>query len=268
MTILNIINYLFIQKALITGSFIAILCSSLGVFLVLRRLSLIGDGLAHVSFGSIALGLFFGIYPIYLSIPIVMISSILILKLVEHAKIYGDAAIGIISSLGIATGIIFASISRGFNIDLFSYLFGNILTISNQEMYLSVILFLIVLIIIIFYYHDLFSTTFDEEYAKVSGINTKKINYILVLTTSISVVLAIKVVGTMLVSSLLIIPPITAFQAAKGFKFTLLLSAIFSASSVIIGIFISYYLDIPAGAAIVIVNFIFFLSVFVLKRLK
>jgi zinc transport system permease protein len=268
MNLFNVFNYVFIQKALITGSFIAILCSSLGVFLVLRRLSLIGDGLAHVSFGSIALGLFLGFYPIYIAIPVVMISSILILKLVEKANIYGDAAIGIISSLGIAAGVILASISNGFNIDLFSYLFGNILAISNNEMYLSVLLSLIVIIIIITYYNDLFSITFDEEYAKVSGVNTKKINHFLVLFTAISVILAIKVVGTMLVSALLIIPPVTSLQISKGFKSSIWISVILSATSVILGIFISYYIDIPTGATIVLVNLAFFLISFVIKKIK
>lgn len=268
MNILTIINYLFIQKALITGSFIAMLCSSLGIFLVLRRLSLIGDGLAHVSFGSIAIGLFLGFYPIYIAIPIVMISSLLILKLTERAKIYGDAAIGIISSLGIALGVIIASISNGFNIDLFSYLFGNILSINNTEMYLSIMLSVIVLVTIIYFYKDFFSITFDEEYAKISGINTNKINNILVLLTAISVVLAIKVVGTMLVSALLIIPPVTALQLTKSFKSAILLSITLSVISVIIGIFSSYYLDLPAGATIVIINFIFFMISLGIKKMS
>lgn len=130
MDIINLLSHGFIQRALMAGSFIAILCATLGTFLVLRRFSLIGDGLAHVTFGGVAVGLFLNVYPIYAAVPVAMISSLGILKLVEKARVYGDAAIGIVSSLGIACGILLASVSGGFNIDLFSYLFGNILAIS------------------------------------------------------------------------------------------------------------------------------------------
>ena len=125
MDIIQILQYSFIQKAFIAGSFVAITCSSLGLFLVLRKMSLIGDGLSHVSFGAIALGLFFGLYPFYVAVPIVVLASILILKISEKARVYGDAAIGIVSAIGISSGVILASLSKGFNVDLFSYLFGN-----------------------------------------------------------------------------------------------------------------------------------------------
>ncbi|PJC00249.1 MAG: ABC transporter, partial [Candidatus Moranbacteria bacterium CG_4_9_14_0_8_um_filter_41_43] len=123
-------EYAFIQKAFIAGGFVALTCATLGMFLVLRRMSLIGDGLSHVSFGAIALGLFFGVYPLYIAVPVVMIGSYFILKITEKAKVYGDASIGIVSAVGISGGVILASLSKGFNVDLFSYLFGNILAIS------------------------------------------------------------------------------------------------------------------------------------------
>src|SRR5512139_1997720 len=159
MGFLDYLSYTFVQRAYLAGSFIAALCAMLGLFLVLRKLSLIGDGLSHVSFGAIALGLFLGLYPFYVAIPLVLAASFFILKLTEKAKMYGDAAIGIVSSLSIAGGVILASMSKGFNVDLFSYLFGNILSISEQEVYLSLVLSLAVLMIIILLYHDLFSAT-------------------------------------------------------------------------------------------------------------
>lgn len=266
MTLLHFLNYEFIQRAYLAGSFIAVLCAMLGLLLVLRRLSLIGDGLSHVSFGAIALGLFFGIYPFYIAIPIVVLASFLILKLTEKAKIYGDAAIGIVSSVGIAGGVILASLSHGFNVDLFSYLFGNILAISNQEVYLSVGLSLLVLAIIIFLYNDLFSATFDEEYAKVSGVKTKRINTILTFLTAITVVLAIKVVGIMLVSALLILPAVTALQIAKGFKTAMITASVISIFSVFVGITISFYGDLPAGATVVMINFAFFVLSFLVRK--
>jgi len=268
MNILDLLNYEFIQRAYLAGSFIAALCAMLGLILVLRKLSLIGDGLSHVSFGAIALGLFFGFYPFYVAVPIVILASYLILKLTEKAKIYGDAAIGIVSSVGIASGVILASLSKGFNVDLFSYLFGNILAISNQEVYLAITLSLIVLGTIIFLYQDLFSTTFDEEYAKVSGIKTERINLIIMILTAVTVVLAIKVVGIMLVSALLILPAVTALQIVKGFKAAMISALIISVLSVLIGITVSFYADIPAGATIVMINFVLFVLAFLVNKLK
>ena len=183
MEILGFLSHGFIQKALLAGSFIAISCSTLGVFLVLRRLSLIGDGLAHVTFGGVAMGMLFGVLPLYAAIPVVMASSIAILKLVERARLFGDAAIGMVSSLGIAGGIILASVAGGFNIDLFSYLFGNILAISGSEVITSMGVSMGVIVMVLLLFHELFSLTFDEESARASGIKTGRINMILVLLT-------------------------------------------------------------------------------------
>ncbi len=258
MTLFNFLEYGFIQRAYIAGSFIAVLCAMLGLFLVLRKLSLIGDGLSHVSFGAIALGLFFGIYPFYVAIPIVLLSSLLIVWLSKKAKIYGDAAIGIVSSVGIASGVILASISKGFNVDLFSYLFGNILAISYSEVIFSIVLSVFVLLAIWFFYQDLFSASFDETFAKATGIKTNLVNIILTSLTAITVVLAIKVVGIMLVSALLILPAVSALQISRGFKSALFVSVLFAVISVLIGITVSFFLDIPAGGAIVIINFLIF----------
>ena len=267
MEIINFLQYSFIQKAFFAGSFVAIICSALGLFLVLRKMSLIGDGLSHVSFGAIALGLFFGIYPYYIAIPLVMIASIVILKISEKAKIYGDAAIGIVSAIGIAGGVILVSVSKGFNVDLFSYLFGNILAISNGELILLVLLSLIVLATIYFFYWDLFSATFDEEYAKTTGIKINFINTLLTILTSLCVVLSIKIVGIMLVSALLILPSVTALQIAKGFKSVMFSGAIISVISVILGITFSFFLDIPTGATIVMINAIFFGLALLVRKL-
>jgi zinc transport system permease protein len=266
MTLFDFFHYAFIQRAYLAGSFIAVLCSMLGLYLVLRKLSLIGDGLSHVSFGAIALGLFFGVYPFYVAIPIVLAGSYLILRLTERAKIYGDAAIGIVSAVGIACGVILASLSRGFNVDLFSYLFGNILAISNQEVYLSLVLSLVVISIILLLYNDLFSVTFDEEFARITGVPTERINLVLTFLTAITVVLAIKVVGIMLVSALLILPAVTALQLAKGFKAAMLISVLVAIGSVLSGITVSFFLNLPAGATIVLVNAAFFATALLVKK--
>lgn len=269
MGITEILSYGFIQRSLVAGTLIAVLCSVLGVFLVLRRLSLIGDGLAHVTFGSVALSLILGVNPVYVSvaaIPLVMLSSLGILKLTDKAGIYGDAAIGIVSSLGIAGGIILASVAGGFNVDLFSYLFGNILAVGDTDLIIAAILFVAVMLAVIFFYRDLFAITFDEDLARCSGIRTRTINTVLVLMTSLTVVLAMKVVGIMLISALLILPAVTALQVARSFKATIITSGIVATVSVLIGIFGSFILNLPTGGFIVIINFILFVLAFFWKH--
>lgn len=268
MDILEYLQYGFIQRALLCGSFIALLCSTLGVLLVLRRFSLIGDGLAHVTFGSVALGLFLRIYPLYISLPVVMLSSLGILKLTQRARLYGDAAIGVVSSVGIAGGVILASVAGGFNVDLFSYLFGNILAIGKEELYISIALSIAVMIIVFLYFHDIFSMTFDEEFARVSGISTERLNTTLVLLTAVTVVLSMNVVGILLISALLILPAVTALQLARGFKDAMLISACSALTSVAGGIFISLALNLPTGATIVLTNVVLFLAAFAFRTFR
>ena len=268
MQIIEFLNYGFVQRAVIAGSFIAILCSILGMFLVLRRLSLIGDGLAHVTFGGVAIGLLFKVYPLYASIPVVLLGGYGILKLMERARLYGDAAIGIVSAAGIALGVLISSIAGGFNVDLFSYLFGNILAVSREEVVLSAVMSLTVLLIIGLFYHELISVTFDEDLAKVSGIKTKAVNTLLVMLTAVTVVLAMRLVGVMLVSDLLILPAVSAFHAARSFKSAIFLSSAFGVLSVLAGILISFSWNLPAGATIVLLNIGILAAVFIYKKLS
>ncbi|GFO53044.1 ABC transporter [Geomonas sp. Red276] len=270
MVLTEMLSYGFMQRALIGGSLIAILCSVLGIFLVLRRLSLIGDGLAHVTFGSVALALFFRLFSFYMTlaiIPVVLASALGILKLAQRARIYGDAAIGIVSALGIALGVMLASLSGGFNVDLFSYLFGNILSISRDELIIAAVLFAVVIAGVLVFYNDLFASTFDEELAKASGIDTGRINAILVLLTALTVVLAMKVVGIMLISALLILPAATALQLSKGFKTAIVCAACIGVCTVILGIGVSFRANLPTGATIVLVNFITFITAFSTRSL-
>ncbi|GAM09614.1 manganese transport system membrane protein MntC [Geobacter sp. OR-1] len=270
MGITETLSYSFMQRALLAGSLIGVLCAVLGCFLVLRRLSLIGDGLAHVTFGSVALALFFKLYSaaaILVSLPVVMLCSLGILRLSERARMTGDTAIGIVSSLGIAAGVLLASLGGGFNVDLFSYLFGNILAISREEVLLAITLCGIVLVLVTFFYNDLMAMTFNEELARVSGVRTRGISAMLVLLTALTVVLAMKVVGIMLISALLILPSSAALQLAKGFRAALLLSAGLAVTGVITGIFASVGLNLPTGATIVLVNFGIFALVYSGKRL-
>ncbi len=261
MNLIEILSYGFIQRALLAGTLIALLCSVLGVFLVLRRMSLIGDGLAHVTFGSTAIALalkFYSASSLFISLPLVLLSSLGILKLTEKARISGDAAIGIVSAVGISAGIILASIGGGYNVDLLSYLFGNILSISTEEVYIAAGLFCLVAVLLTLFYNELVSITFSEELAKISGVRTNIINSVLVLLTALSVVLAMKLVGIMLISALLILPAVSALQVARSFKACVAYAAIQGSISVVTGIFVSFYSNLPASATIVMMNLLLF----------
>ncbi len=258
----------FIKMALIAGPLLAISCALLGGFLVLRRYSMIGDGLAHVSFATVAIGLALGTAPLALSIPLVMIASLGILKLSKSGSMDGDAAIGLLSSFSIALAVMIASVGDGFNIDLFSYLFGSIITITMQDVWLTVALFVVVTTVVITLYHDLFALTYDEEFARSNGVKTERYNKILVMLTAVTVVLGVRIVGTMLISSLIVIPTVTALQLRTGFKGMLLSAVAFSVFSVVMGIFLSYGFDLPTGATIVLLNFSLFIIFYILKHVR
>jgi zinc transport system permease protein len=266
--ILESVKYDFIIRALLVGSLVGLCCSFLGIFLVLKKYSMIGHGLAHISFATIAIALLLGASPLIVSIPLVIAASILILKLGEKADIHGDAAIGLVSSFCIAIGILIASLAGGFNVDLFSYLFGSILVISKLDLTLSIILSIVVIIMIFLFYNSLFAITYDEEFAKTIGIDTRKLNYLISILTSITIVLGIRVVGTMLISSMIIFPTITALQLSRGFKATIIMSVCISVSSVILGVFTSYVYNLPTGATIVLINSVWFIIMFGVKKLQ
>jgi ABC-type Mn2+/Zn2+ transport system permease subunit len=259
-------QYGFMLKAIWVGSLIGLCASFLGIFLVLKRYSLIGDGLAHVSFASVAFALLLGIAPLVVSIPLVVLSSFLILKLNQKAEIHGDAAIGLVSSFSVALGVLISSLAKGFNVDLFSYLFGSILVISRLEVWLSSILALIVLFTIFFFYNHLFAVAYDEDFAKVNGLNTKAMNDLIAVLTSVTVVLGIRVVGTMLISSMIIFPTVTALQVSKGFKTTMLISSVVSVSCVLVGVLASFIWNLPTGATIVLLNALCFILFFAMKK--
>jgi len=229
---------------------------------------LIGEGLSHFCFGAIGLGLFLGFYPLYFSLPFTILASLWIQYLSEKNPIEVDTAIGMISSLGVALGIMMASLGEGFNIDLFSYLFGDILAISQFEVLITFVLCIIILLFISLFYHDLFALTFDEEFSKILGIKAQVINRVLVVLTAVTVVSGIKVVGTLLVSSLIILPSATSLQLAKSFKALLFTSTLLACFSVIIGIFLAYFFNLPAGASIVLLNFSFFILANFISRFR
>jgi zinc transport system permease protein len=258
--VFEILQFGFMQHALISGAAISLVCSVVGLFLVLRRHSLFGDAMSHVAFGGIAIGLFTKVYPIWTAFIVSVLAAIGITKLREFTKIPADSAVALLLSSGLAVGVVLISLSNGFTLDLYSFLFGSILLISIQDMVTSIALCAAVLIVISIVYRKLMYITFDEEQAKVSGLDVGKLNYLFVVLASITVVTSIRLVGVLLISSLLVIPNITAMMFGKGFKKTALISALVGVFSVLSGITISYVTNLAPGGTIVLISIGTFLA--------
>ncbi len=261
-------TYGFLQRALLAGIFIAVACALLGVFLILRRDSMIGHGLAHITFAGVALGLFLKIIPLGVALVVAVVAALGIMKLKEKAGLYGDTAIAIFSSVGLAVGIVLATLAQSFNVDLFSYLFGDILAIELSEVWLSVALAAVVVFVVILHYHRFMYLTFDREAAKASGIKVGQLDVLLTILTAVTVVLGMKVVGILLVSALVVIPAAAGLQLASNFKKAIILSSLISVVSVLLGLFLAYYLDFPASGTIVILSFLIFVLLFFLKKVR
>lgn len=246
----------------------AIACALLGVFLILRRDAMIGHGLAHVTFAGVALGLLLNIMPLAMALVIAILTALGIMKLKEKAGLYGDTAIAIFSSVGFAFGILLVTLAHSFNVDLFGYLFGEILAIDTTEVWLSVILAVIVVLIVMLNYHKFMYVTFDREAAKASGIKVSHLDVVLTVLTAVTIVLGMKVVGILLVSALVVIPAAAGLQLAVNFKQAMVLSSAVAFVSVVLGLLLAFYSDLPASGAIVILAFLFFGISFLLKKIK
>lgn len=254
----EIFAFSFMHRALISGIAIAILCSVVGLFLVLRRYSLFGDAIAHSSFGGIAAGLLAGIYPLWAAYGVSLASALIITRIKDKFSISGDASVAILLSSGIAVGLVLIGLSGGFTIDIFSFLFGSILLVSVNDTILILSLTGIILIVILLLYRQLLYSTFNEEQAQVSGIPVEKINYLIVFMAGLTVVTSIQLVGVLLISALFVIPNITAIIYGKGFKQTAILSMCFSIFSVVVGILLSYILNITPSGTIVLLSIAIF----------
>lgn len=255
-SILEMFSYSFMTKAFIVGILISICASLIGISLVLKRNSMIGDGLSHVGFGAFAIATVLNFAPLEFALPIVIISSFLILRLNENSKIHGDSAIAILSSSSLAIGTFVISITKGVNTDINNYLFGSILSISNSDLILSIILSIIVIILYLLCYNQIFALTFDETFAKSIGVKTEVYNIIFACLCSVVVVLGMRLMGSLLISSLIIFPTISAMQIAKNFKGVVILAVIVSLINFIVGLTLSYFLSTPTGATIVIFNLV------------
>jgi len=262
----EIFSYAFMQRAFLAGLGVSVTCAILGVFLVLRRDAMAGHGLAHVTFGGVALGLLLYVTPILTALAVAVLSALGILKLKERAGLYGDTAIGIISSLGMALGIFMVSLAGSFNLDLFGYLFGNVLAIDPEEVWVAFLLALAVLATVALFYQEFVFLTFDSETARVSGIQVRRLDAVMAVLTAVTVVLGMKVVGILLISALLVIPAAAALQVARSFREALILSALLAAISSVCGLITAFYFDWPPSGTIVLIAGIFFLIFFLARH--
>ena len=257
-SIIQMFSYSFMQRALIVGLLISLCSSLIGVSLVLRKNSMIGDGLSHVGFGAFAFATVLGLAPLEFALPIVILVSFFILKLNGNNKINGDAAIALISASSLALGTFVVSIA-GVNTDINNYLFGSILGLTKLDVIVSLLLSVFVIGLYIFSYNKIFALTFDEKFAKSIGIKTNLYNIIFASLCSVVVVLGMRLMGALLISSLIIFPTLSSMQIFKKFKTVVISSAIISVLAFLIGLIISYLISTPTGATIVIVNLIIFI---------
>src|SRR5258706_6921432 len=262
---INLFQYDFIVRGLIAGLVIAIIAPTIGIFLVLRRYSLIADTLAHVSLAGIALGLLLNINPLITAIGATVVSSTIIDKLRLSKKIYGESALALFLSGSLALAVILLGIGHGFNANLFNYLFGSIVTVSNSDILTVVVLGITVLVLTTTLAKELIYLTFDEESARVSGLRVNLLNTVFMILAAVTISLAIPIVGILLISALLVIPVITALQFKKSFLPTVFIAQIIAVSSVILGISSSFYLNLRPGGTIVILTLIIFTLVEILS---
>ncbi|MDR0311964.1 MAG: metal ABC transporter permease [Treponema sp.] len=256
--IFRMFSYAFLVRAVVVGALVSICAALLGVSLVLKRYSMIGDGLSHVGFGSLALATALNAAPLTVAIPVVVAAAFLLLRLSENSKIKGDAAIALISTGSLAVGVIIISQTTGMNTDVCNYLFGSILAMSKTDVYLSVALSIIVLVLFILFYNKLFAITFDETFAKTTGIKSDLYNMLIAFLTALTIVLGMRMMGALLISSLIIFPALSSMRILKKFKSVTVCSAVISILCFFIGVVISYLYATPTGASVVLINLIIF----------
>ena len=256
---LEMISYPFLLRALAGGIFISLCAALLGVSLVLKRYSMIGDGLSHVSFGALSGAVAVGWSPLQFSIPVVVAAAFLPLRIRENAKIKSDAAIAVISASALAFGITVTSLTTGMTTDVNSYMFGSILAMSREDVILAMVLSIVVLCLFVLFYHKVFAVTFDESFARATGVNAGLYDGLLAVLTAVTIVLGMRVRGAMLISSLIIFPALTSMRIWKSFLGVVTASGIMAVVCFCIGMVISYEYSTPAGASVVLVDLAAFL---------
>lgn len=267
--IMQMLSYPFIARAFIVGILVSLCAALLGVSLVLKQYSMIGDGLSHVSYGALSIALACGVAPLTLSIPVVIIAAFFLLRMTENGMMKSDAAIAAMSASALAVGVTVTSLTTGMTTDVCSYMFGSILAMSKEDVLLSVVLSVVVLGLFVFCYHSIFAVTFDESFARATGVRVSFYNTMIAILTAVTIVLGMQMMGAMLISSLIIFPALTSMRIWKSFRAVVVSSGVISVVCFCIGMIVSYQFSTPAGASVVLVNlcaFLIFLAVQKLSR--
>ena len=259
-TISEMLSFTFMQRAIIVGILVSLCAALLGVSLVLKRYSMIGDGLSHVGFGALALATVLNAAPLAVAIPVVVVAAFLLLRLSENSKIKGDSAIALISTSALAFGVLAVSLTTGVNTDIFNYMFGSILAMKQSDVVLSIVLSVAVIFLFLIFYNKIFAVTFDETFAKATGTHAGAYNMLIAFLTAITIVLGMRMMGALLISSLIVFPTLTAMRVFKSFKSVVVSSAVISVVCFLVGITVFYAFSAPTGASVVMANLASFLA--------
>ncbi len=265
---LKIFSYGFMARAAIVGILVSLCSALLGVCLVQKRFSMIGDGLSHIGFGALAVAASLGLAPLKIAIPAVIIAAVILMKLSESKKIKGDASIALFSTGALAIGVMAVSVSGGLNTDLYSYMFGSILGMQKSDVWWSVVIAALVILTFVIFSGKIFAVIFDEEFAKATGVRTSAYNMLIAILTAVTVVIGMRMMGTMLISGLIIFPTLTAKRLFKSFRGVIICSAIVSVFGFLAGLIASFYLSTPTGASIVMVDIILLVVFSLISAIK
>ena len=265
---IQMMSYPFIVRAFIVGILVSLCAALLGVSLVLKQYSMIGDGLSHVSYGALSIAAACGIAPLKLSIPVVIAAAFILLRMNENGVMKSDAAIAAMSASALAIGVTVTSFTTGMTTDVCSYMFGSILAMSQDDVVLSVVLSVVVLALFIFCYHSIFAVTFDESFARATGVKVSFYNTMISVLTAVTIVLGMQMMGAMLISSLVIFPALSSMRIFKSFKGVMISSGVLAVVCFCAGMIVSYNYSTPAGASVVLANLCVFIVFLGLQKLK
>ena len=270
--LVEMFSYPFLVRAMVVGLLVSLCCAMLGVSLVLKRYSMIGDGLSNVGFGALAVASVLNVAPLSFAIPVVVAAAFFLLRMNENSLIKGDAAIALVSTGSLSIGVLVMSLTTGMILDVCNYMFGSILAMTQSDVYLSMVLSALVLLLFILFYHKMFAITFDETFAKATGIRVGFYKMLLAVLTALTITLGMRLMGTLLISSLIVFPALTAMRLCRSFKWVMIHSIFISFICFFLGLVMSYLAATPPGASVVAMNivmfFIYSLLSFVSKGVK
>lgn len=264
----QMLSYQFLVNAFVVGILVSLCAALLGVNLVLKNYAMIGDGLSHVGFGALAVATAMNMAPLKIALPVVILSAFFLLRLSENSQLRGDSAIALFSTSALAIGVTVSSLAKGMNADIYSYMFGSILAMTQSDVILSIAMSILVLTLFLLFYNELFAVTFDENFAKATGVKAGFYNSLLALLTAVTIVLGMRIMGAMLISSLIIFPALTSMQIFKNFRSVIISSTLISVICFVSGITVSYMYSTPTGASVVLVNLGFFLSFALINKIR